>query len=104
MDYGTGSGWNKLIEKVLAEIEEYNEGKEGDDKIIVTQIKEKFGGLRIYVNFCTLGIGDIIDEVEDESYKVCEKCGSTVGVTTNQDGWMKTRCEDCRIIEAVNKK
>lgn len=40
-------------------------------------------------------VKDIVVEAELESLKVCEYCGSTVGVTT-EGSWRKTLCEQCR--------
>lgn len=52
------------------------------------QIKEKFGGLRLY------GAGKLESSLEALSYLVCEKCGSghNIGYTK---GWIKTLCKTC---------
>lgn len=45
-----GKGWDKLIKPLFDYIESYNQNKNDEDKIQVLQVKEKFGGLRFYVN------------------------------------------------------
>jgi hypothetical protein len=92
--YECGDGWKPIIDNVLNEIIKYN--LKNKEKIIVTQIKEKFGGLRIYTNFSIDYIDALIDVAEEESYKTCEKCGSKVNITTNTTGWYKTLCDNCR--------
>ena len=37
------------------------------------QIKEKFGGLRVYVNFHIKELDELIDKAEQKSFSVCEK-------------------------------
>lgn len=91
-----GKGWNKLITPILDYIDIYNSGQKDEDKIQVYQIKEKFGGLRIYVSYTTPELEKMIKEAEDQSYKVCEYCGSTDNVQQTKTGWIKTLCEKCR--------
>lgn len=91
-----GKGWNKLITPILDYIDIYNSGQKEENKIQVYQIKEKFGGLRIYVSNTTKELDKMIKEAEDQSYKVCEYCGSTDNVKQAGKGWIKTLCEKCR--------
>ena len=94
-----GKGWYPLIKPIIDYIEEYN--KNNDNKIEILQIKEKFGGLRIYTNFHTDELYDMINHAENESYHVCEICGSREDIGQTQ-GWITTICRSC-IIEASKK-
>lgn len=87
-----GKGWNKLIIPILDYIDLYNSGH--DDKIEILQIKEKFGGLRIYTSFSTPELDQLIDDAEEQSFKTCEYCGSTENVSQTT-GWIKTLCRKC---------
>lgn len=87
-----GKGWNKLIIPILDYIDLYNSGH--DDKIEIFQIKEKFGGLRIYTSFSTPELDQLIDDAEEQSFKTCEYCGSTENVSQTT-GWIKTLCRKC---------
>lgn len=87
-------GWKELLRKPLEYIEEYNKGKKDEEQIKIHQIKEKFGGLRFYVNFYDKKLGELIDEAEDKSYNTCEICGKE-GKTVSYRGWIYTRCDDC---------
>jgi len=62
----------------------------------ITQIKEKFGGLRIYHQGGDAYIEGIISFAESLSYQVCENCGSNQDVSQNKKGWIKTYCKECQ--------
>ena len=89
-------GWYKLIEPIFKYIEDYNKDKENDnDKIVVLQCKEKWGGLIIYTNFGTDELHKMIDDAEEKSYGICEDCGSETDVGMRITGWYTTMCLDC---------
>jgi hypothetical protein len=58
------------------------------------QIKEKFGGLRIYYSGGDDYVEGIISMAEEYSYKVCEVCGNSG--KPNKGGWISTLCNSCR--------
>ena len=95
-----GKGWNKLIDPIISYIDEYN--KANNNHIEILQIKEKFGQLRIYVNFTSSKLKKMIEEAEDQSFHTCEYCGSTENVGHTL-GWIKTICHKC-IKEQVIKQ
>lgn len=88
-------GWKSLYLPVLNYIDEYNKNKEDDEKINVTQIKEKYGHLEIYTNYTTTELSRIINEVHEESDKVCEHCGSREDVGMVIGGWLYVSCLEC---------
>ena len=63
----------------------------------IIQIKEKFGGLRFYINGAPPNskIYDIIDKYEDLSFEICEFCGAP-GKTEDYQGWLFTWCKNCK--------
>jgi len=62
---------------------------------VVSQVKEKFGGLRFYVYGATDEQYGMIRLAEAMSYKVCEVCGSR-GKPNRDGGWISTRCKEHR--------
>ena len=66
------------------------------EKIRLKQVKQKFGKMRIYVNYYIPYIHGILSISESVSGMICERCGTTTGVTTNSKGWMNTLCHSCR--------
>lgn len=92
----TLDGWNVLIERLCDVIQYHINGHVPDelkDQIHFTQIKQKFGGLRVHVNHWVPYIQGAIGMAEDFSYQVCEVCGKTAA-TQNVKGWITTLCDD----------
>ncbi len=89
-------GWFPLIEAV-ATIAKKQFNTRGDRETIhATQIKEKFGALRIYVNRSPDRITAATWMAQRLSEQMCERCGATQGTRKQSDtGWMKTLCESC---------
>lgn len=61
----------------------------------IAQIKEKFGGLRYYIEGYTDETRAIIRDAEERSYDICQDCGSTEGVGSVDAGAVSTLCEAC---------
>ena len=60
----------------------------------VSQIKEKFGGLRFYYNGGDDFVFGLTMFAESLSYRICETCGTTLNVGQT-NGWIYTCCWDC---------
>jgi hypothetical protein len=58
------------------------------------QIKEKFGGLRVYYSGGDDYVRGMVSMAESFSYKICEVCGERG--KPNKNGWIHTLCEKCR--------
>lgn len=78
-------GWYQLVSELITELL-----KLGWDKR-VHQAKEKFGGLRFYVENPPVGGHDIITKYEKLSYSICEVCGEK-GVL-REGSWIRTLCD-----------
>ena len=95
-----GKGWFGLIYELSQQIETIavdmkNRGCPEDELPIVVQVKEKFGGLRVYMCNQNDDISLLIEQAEAKSHRVCERCGQA-GETYSDDGWYRTECESCR--------
>lgn len=90
-----GKGWRRLILPLFEYIEQYNEGKDDEHSIRVLQVKEKWGGLCFYTNFVTKELSKMIEAAEEDSYNVCEDCGSRENVGLKVSGWNQTLCRKC---------
>ena len=92
-------GWKKLYQPLIGYIDKYN-SEHDDSKIIIDQIKEKFGCLRFYVTYDNVPkeiieeLNNMISDAETESYCVCEMCGTKENVGMTQ-GWLQTICPTC---------
>lgn len=94
-----GDGWFQLIDELSQKLEQMILEQQassltvGDDsnQMRAVQVKEKFGGLRFYMDRCTEAMFDAIEEAESRSYRICEICGSP-GVVRN-GSWITTLCD-----------
>lgn len=59
---------------------------------VATQVKEKFGGLRFYIDRGTDRHYNLISFAESMSYRICEECGKP-GMNYPL-GWYQTLCEE----------
>jgi hypothetical protein len=92
-------GWYTIIKKLIEDLIEL-----GWDKKI-QQVKEKFGGLRFYINSGSEEIFNRIRIAEKESYETCEITGKP-GSLRRDISWIRTLCDDeyNKIKEELNKK
>lgn len=85
-------GWDDLIRRLHDRVVGI------DPNYRVTQVKEKFGGLRYYVmddpdldDTLRQRVWDFISEAEEESYRICEVCGEPG--ETRGGSWYRTLCD-----------
>lgn len=81
-----GEGWHPLLEEIYARLL---------GNAYVTQVKEKYGGLRFYVDYTDGATQNFIWNIEEKSYTVCEFCGAPG--EPRKGGWIKTLCDKCHI-------
>jgi hypothetical protein len=84
--YGTKTVTQEDLDKAKANMEE-----EAAKVPVASQVKEKFGGLRFYVQAATDEHYNYISFAESMSYRTCEVCGAPGERYT--DGWHQTLCE-----------
>ena len=103
-----GDGWYNIIDGLCDQIESHlnyikrqnkyrkEDGREEIEFVQVeaTQVKEKFGTLRFYINYSDDFIDGLISMAEMISSTTCESCGN-IG-KQNNDGWIRTLCDPCR--------
>ncbi|MGH7273822.1 MAG: hypothetical protein ACREIQ_05175 [Nitrospiria bacterium] len=90
--FEVGNGWFTLLKTLLLTIKEHDfKGKHFE----VMQVKDKYGGLRCYVDDeLDPEIDGMIRLAENLSYSICEECGESG--KPNKEGWTRTLCVDCR--------
>lgn len=85
-----GNGWYKILAELFEQLSKY-----GD--IVLVQVKEKFGTLRVYymggIDENHEEIEKLIDEAEGKSAITCEMCGGEGKLTG--EGWLITLCNEC---------
>lgn len=106
-------GWYEIISSVCWMIKQHEENKEWTRKYLekndperlasspeyfpvkFDQVKEKYGGLRLYFSGGDDYVEGLVSMAEAFSYKVCEVCGNKG--EPNKGGWIVTLCESCRV-------
>lgn len=90
-------GWLSIIEETLQVLDSFEE-----PDLAVVQIKEKFGGLRIYLEGATEQHWDICEMAEIRSLETCEGCGGAGRIFRNF-GWIYNRCGACERLLNLQK-
>ena len=96
-DYARASpGWQPIIDYLFKQFEHWCV------KVHITQVKEKFGGLRFYYAYIEVGelkehyrapdFDAMVDFAEGMSYCMCETCGNPA--ETRPGGWVETLCDE----------
>jgi hypothetical protein len=98
----TRDGWFGLIDALCHDIQAYID-KNNISQVEAFQVKEKFGGLRFYVEGGDEYTDKLIHKACILSYTICEKCGSTENVVQTNTGWIYTLCQKCREKLIINE-
>lgn len=106
-----GPGWRDILSELDHQfVMLTGMGTSNHAKIQVLQIKEKFGNLRVYVDYdesldeeTCKKLDEAIARAEQASTYTCEACGSTEGTENrirkgSQYGWTKTFCQRCHAL------
>jgi hypothetical protein len=91
-------GWGDLIIRTLHQVADIDPEK----RVRIALIKEKFGGMRIHLDYdyekegMTEAVWEITRKAESEAMHICERCASTENIETKKrGGWISTYCKTC---------
>ena len=79
-------GWRTVLQKGFERM--FASGWDGK----IVQIKEKFGTLRLYQHGYDDTLDEIINDMEEQTAKVCSVCGNPSTCVTK--GWILHRCDE----------
>ena len=82
--------WNNIVTEEMIAKAKARMHEEYEKIPVVTQVKEKYGGLRFYVHGATEEQYAMIHFAEAMSYETCDVCGDKG--KPNRGGWITTRC------------
>lgn len=94
-------GWFALVSSMCDELDKLK-------KIRLEQVKEKFGGLRVYYCFSDDATRAEIEELKSQAHAIidkyaekslvtCSYCGSISGRLMNVGLWMMVLCDECKL-------
>lgn len=85
--FDINEGWYPLVKELIDDLINLGWDKQ------TCQVKEKFGGLRFYINAGSDEIYKRITKAENDSYQTCEITGKP-GKLRNDIGWYLTLCDE----------
>lgn len=89
--HDVGAGWHPLLDQMHEELVLL------DPNYQVVQVKEKFGGLRVYLSIdpdTWADVRKVVSKYEALSYETCEVCGQPGKSSDPRKGWIKTECPE----------
>ena len=98
-----GDGWYDIIDTLCSSIQNHITNKrylhsnmsqedfDDEHQVVAAQVKEKFGGLRFYIDGGDDWVYGAISMAEAMSYRICEVCGAPG--QTRGTGWVRTTCD-----------
>jgi len=86
-----GPGWLPLVEQLFQQIQEYIDIHPEVDALQVSQVKQKFGGLRVYYHGGDQACVALIEQAALRAKATCEICGSNGSV--REAGGIIVRCD-----------
>jgi hypothetical protein len=87
-------GWWGIARPVMQELL--------DEGIAITQVKEKFGEIRIYTGPASDEVWAKIDALTELSVTVCCNCGQPGSLRTDR-GWYLTFCDSCNAEDKAHR-
>jgi hypothetical protein len=87
-------GWFDILWRLCEDLEPLVAAleKQTERSFEILQVKEKFGGLRFYVNHANDAIRQRIKVAQQESFRTCEVCGQPG--KCREVGRIKTLCDE----------
>ncbi len=87
-----GQGWFDILLRLANRIETYQQAGRISEPVEAVQVKEKFGGLRVYISPYNGLVDSLVTEAHEASWSVCESCGES-GELRRLGSWLLTRCD-----------
>jgi len=95
----TAPGWNNLIYEFFEKVSAMKL-----DNYKLMQIKEKFGGLRLYADGGNDEIRNLVSSFEQRASVTCESCGAVKSVgAASINGWLSVLCKPCYLTEVEKR-
>jgi hypothetical protein len=88
-------GWYDLLHLLSGRLEPLVLVQPAEKRLLVVQVKQKFGTLRYYVRNATVTMKELIAEAEYDSAKICERCGAPGKTAAGDRSGIETNCSTC---------
>ena len=91
--WGLPSGWHRLFYMLCKHLKPHLEKANLLNRFYFTQIKEKYGTMRVYTSALPDSVDHMIDLYECYSKYICQSCGEPSEYCTT--GWIAHLCGNC---------
>lgn len=94
-------GWFDLVAELSEKLEALimQEPEEQRSGFLCSQCKTKFASLRFYMSSETPAMTALIQETEDKSRSLCERCGNKGSIRQTPSGWLYVECDRCELLK-----
>lgn len=84
-----GAGWAGLLREIFDKMETLG------THMVIYQVKEKYGGLRVYSGAINDEFDKFLMDIERKSFTICELCGADAALRRplGNTGWYQTLCD-----------
>ena len=89
-DFSCGDGWQVIVVDLCERLDALDL-----PELKIVQIKQKFGGLRVYARGGTDESSALTQAAEMAAWATCEDCGAP-GKRSSVQGWFGALCDECR--------
>jgi hypothetical protein len=100
LSFEVEDGWLPLLEDLFEKMATVVK-RDNLAEFQIVQVKEKFGGLRVYIHNGNKDINDLISAAEAKAWVTCEYCGEP-GECHSFGGWYITECDVCLMIRKLD--
>lgn len=87
------NGWIRLFLMFCKQLRPHLIDANYLDKFLLTDVKEKYGTMRLYNNGCPSTAHYLEILYEQFSYYICQRCGQFA--TKETEGWVASYCDNC---------
>ena len=91
-----GAGWHPLLELIFRLLDMPQHARRPQPYVI--QVKEKLGGLRVYLENAGEYESGYVSGLESASFLICEECGERGTLRTDRT-WHRTLCENHSMVD-----
>jgi hypothetical protein len=105
IEFNIEPGWFEIFKEAVIRIKDHDDSLNSlilqagyvEDKRVtrILQIKENSGSIRLHISEPSNALSGIISNLERESSRTCQNCGSKNNIGSFSYTWTKTLCSGC---------
>ncbi len=85
-DFSPPPGWVDIVDRLSDKLAK-------DPAVRIVQVKEKYAGLRVYLEDVDQRADDLVRAAEAQAAEVCQECGYGPVKVVSRGGWLRRLCQ-----------